>query len=45
MSTNILCTKENNLEEQKYSLADKPYYVDTVVYKVVYSEQWPVDTD
>jgi hypothetical protein len=45
MSTNILSTKENNLEEQEYPLIDKPYYVDTIAYKVDNSQQWLIDSD
>jgi hypothetical protein len=45
MSTNILSTKENNLEEQEYPLVDKPYYVDRIAFKVDNSEQWLIDTD
>ena len=44
MSTNILNTKENNLE-QEYLLVDKPYYVDRIAFKVDNSEQWLIDTD
>ena len=49
MSTNILSKKENNLDEeetvQEYPLVDKPYYVDTIAYKLDNSEQWLFDTD
>jgi hypothetical protein len=38
MSSNILSNKENNLEEQEY-LTYKPYYVDTIAFKVDNSEQ------
>ena len=44
LSTNILSTKENNLE-QEYLLVDKPYYVDRIAFKVDNSEQWLIDTD
>jgi len=45
MSTNILSTKENNLEKQEYPLVDKAYYVDIIAYKVDNAEQWVIDTD
>jgi len=45
MSTNILSTKENNLEKQEYPL-DKPYYVDRIAFKVDNSVPfWLIDTD
>jgi len=45
MSSNILSTKENNLEEQEYPLVDRPCYVDRIAFKVDNSEQWLIDTD
>ena len=45
MSSNILSTKENNLEGQAYPLVDKPYYVDRIAFKVDNYEQWLIDTD
>jgi hypothetical protein len=47
MSINILSKKENSEEEtiQEYPLVDKPYYVDTIAYKIDNSEQWLFNTD
>jgi hypothetical protein len=47
MSIDILSKKENSEKEtiQEYPLVDKPYYVDTIAYKVDNSEQWVFDAD
>jgi DNA-directed RNA polymerase beta' subunit len=47
MRMNILSKKENYSEEEETvqgsPLVDKPYYVDTLAYKVDNSEQWLFD--
>jgi hypothetical protein len=45
MSSSIISNKENNLEEQEYPLVDKPYYVETIAFKVDNSKQWLIDID